>query len=135
MNATEIMYLQAKADDKKLVNKWGSSWSGFTAEEVRKFENECESKFNTDAEVNACVAEKKKSGKTTGINWGNIFTTGLNTIQSIKENQGTGGNGYRADYAPDPPKKSNTALWVIVGVVGVAGVVGLVWYMNKNKGK
>ncbi len=135
MNATEIMYLKARSEEKPLINKWGANWSGFTAEDIRKFENECESKFNTDEEVAACVSEKKKSGKTGGINWGNLFSTGLTTIQNIRENQGSGGVGYTTNYTPEPPKKNNTALWVTLGIVGVAGIVGLVWYVSKNSEK
>jgi hypothetical protein len=129
MTATDIIALRAANTGKSVKPSWDDSWSNFSAEDVRKFENECESKFNTDAEVRACVAEKMKSGKTGGINWGELFSTGLGAAQNYRDNKQFGNSGT---YVPPTETKNNTGLYVGLGIIAVIGVGIGIYFVTKK---
>lgn len=114
----------------------GEEWTNFTGEEIRKFENECESKFNTEGEVKACVAEKIKgraqsSGK---VNWGSVANNAIDFFNQYRDNKNATDSGSTPYIEPE--KKSN-GLLIGISVVGGLALLGTgIWYLGfRNKGK
>lgn len=132
MNANTILAVEAKSNNDTFKSTWGNDWSNFTAEDIRKFENECESKFNTDAEVKNCVAQKlgSASGKK-GVNWGNIGTSAQQFLSGFMNNESTSSPEVYTNQNYDPPK-NNTGAWVL-GILGVAALGFGIWYFRFKK--
>lgn len=130
MTATDIMAIRAARKGEKVVSTWDDSWSNFTADEIRKFENECESKFNTESEVNACVEEKKRSGRVGGgLNLGSLFNTGAGLVQTYRDNKQYGSGTYNTTPVET---KNNTGLYIGLGVLAVVGVGVAIYFIRKN---
>lgn len=130
MNVNTILAIEAKTNKESFKPTWGNDWSNFTAEDIRKFENDCETKFNTDAEVKNCVAQKMgaASGKQ-GVNWGNIGTSAQQFLSGLMNNSGSQQTYTNQNYeAP----KSNAGAWVI-GILSVTALGFGIWYFGFRK--
>jgi len=146
-NGNDFLAIKAKLEGKQVADTWGNSWNGFDGGTEEEIEQECRNKSNPSQ----CVADRKiynawmtakekgytgdldkfkKQNNLLGIGaglWGNL--------QSYLENKNGVSSSTYNSYTPNQPTKSNTWIWVTVGIIGVAGIVGLIWYSNKNKGK
>lgn len=133
MNANTITAISALSKGETIQKTWGENdWSNATADEIRRFENECESKFNTDAEVKACVDEKIKStlgGKLSGVNWGNLGASAKQLIGGITGSQNTSQYDTNVNYKS--PKDNNGAL--ILGGIAVVLAGVAIWYFGFRK--
>ena len=136
MNAVNYIALEAKSEGKQAVSTWGSGWNNATGSELRMIENECESLFNTDAEVQKCIqsklgsAGKAGSGFGSRINWGNVGQSAADFISGLS-NKGGGNTPVYDNSNYTPPKKDMTWLWVTLGVAAVGGAVWFFGFRNK----
>lgn len=132
MDATTYLGLGAAAKGVKIPNTWGGDWSNADAAQIRKWENECESKFNTDAEVKNCIAQKM-SGDTTGkINWGNIGTSAQQFISGVLAGRQESGQTYTNDNYTPPKSTTGTGTYVMIGL-GVVAAGLAIWYFGFRK--
>ncbi len=101
-------------------------WSNFSAEQIRKFENDCETQFNTNEDVQKCVKRKKA-----GSVGGDILNAGLDWFNNRPSASGNIDTTTTLDT--DYDKKSNTGLWVGLGIFGAVGVGVAIWYFGFKK--
>lgn len=140
MNANTITAIAEAKKGETLVKTWGNDgWSNVTGDQKRAIENQCESQYNTQAEVNACVARKLSalgggsgSGSTGGgINLTNLGTSAQQFLSGFMAGKNQGDTNVYTNTNYEPPK-SKTGTYVLIGLGVVALGVGI-WYFGFKK--
>ena len=141
MSASTTAFVQQRnMKDGHVSWNTGKEWSNFTESEIRKFENDCESQFNTEAEIKKCVASKigaraEKSGSgNSQVDWGAAANSAIDFFNQYRDNKNAGSSTYTPDTTPT--KNGNGLLIGGAVVVGLGGAAWAIWYFGfRKKGK
>lgn len=137
MNANTITAIAEAKKGESLVETWGNDgWSNITGDQRRAIENQCESQFNTQAEVNACVAKKISSigsgSSGGGINFTNLGASAQQFVSGFMANRPNKGDTTVYTNTNYEPPKTKTGTYVLIGLGVVAIGVGI-WYFGFRK--
>jgi hypothetical protein len=117
MDASTMVAIEANKKGEKVGNDWQKSWSNLTDAER--------------AAGSATQGAGSGSGSGGGINWGNVGSTAQQLFSGWRQSKGTGVYSQPTSY--DPPKKDNTATYIVVGVGAIALIGVAVWYFGFKK--